>query len=315
MAILCPKMNTHPSSKSFEKAIVSNIQRFSLHDGPGIRTTVFLKGCPLRCIWCQNPECLSASPEIAFRRSRCIGCQACKETCRHGAIVPGAERRVDHARCNACGECAKACPTGALDCIGKEWSAEDLAEEVARDDDFFRESGGGITFSGGEPLMHAAFIETTSTRLRERGINIAVETCGFFAPSLAGMLVRIAECIYFDLKHMDPARHRDLTGQDNSRILENFSALAAIHGGLQPRMPVMPGLNDGVENIRRTASFILGKGIRTIHCLPYNPLGRDKLEWINTSQKPPVIEVPGPEKMEELKTVFKREGVDAIVYS
>jgi len=308
-------MSTKHTSEGLEKAIISNIQRFSLHDGPGIRTTVFLKGCPLRCLWCQNPETLSARPEISFRQERCIGCGACLEACPCGAIIRGNDRRVDYSRCTACGDCAKACPGGSLTLIGEEWRPDDLATELAMDIDFFRESGGGVTFSGGEPLLYPAFLETTCKLLHERGITVTVETCGFFDASLMDMLARSADIIYYDLKHMDSEKHRELTGRDNSRILDNFSALAASYGCLQPRIPVIPGMNDDIGNIRRCASFILSKGIRTIHCLPYNPLGRDKLTWINTSQMPQDIEAQQRDKMEELKFLFQKEGVDAIVYS
>lgn len=308
-------MSTKLSSEGLEKAIISNIQRFSLHDGPGIRTTVFLKGCPLRCLWCQNPETLSARPEISFRHERCIGCGACQTACQFGAIIRGNDRHVDYSRCTACGDCAKACPGGALTLIGEEWKPDDLASELAMDIDFFRESGGGVTFSGGEPLMYPAFLEQACKLLHEWGITVTVETCGFFDGSLMDMLARSADLIYYDLKHMDSEKHRELTGRYNSRILNNFSALAASYGFLQPRIPVIPGMNDDIENIRHCASFILSKGIRTIHCLPYNPLGRDKLSWINTSQRPQVIDAQERDKMEELKSLFQKEGVDAIVYS
>jgi len=308
-------MSTKHTSEGLEKAIISNIQRFSLHDGPGIRTTVFLKGCPLRCLWCQNPETLSAMLEISFRHKRCIGCGACLAACRYGAIIRGNDRRVDYSRCTACGDCAKACPGDALTLIGEEWRPDDLATELAMDIDFFRESGGGVTFSGGEPLMYPAFLETTCMLLHKRGITVTVETCGFFDASLMDMLARSADIIYYDLKHMDSEKHRELTGRDNSRILDNFSALAASYGCLQPRIPVIPGMNDDIGNIRHCASFILSKGIHTIHCLPYNPLGRDKLPWINTNQKPQAIEAQQRDKMEELKFLFQKEGVDAIVYS
>ncbi|MBP7736871.1 MAG: glycyl-radical enzyme activating protein [Spirochaetes bacterium] len=308
-------MNTKPSSEKIERAIISNIQRFSLHDGPGIRTTVFLKGCPLRCLWCQNPETLSARPEVAFRHKRCIGCGACLAACRYDAIIQGEDRRVDYSRCTGCGDCVKVCPGGALSLIGEEWLTEELAAELAMDKDFFRESGGGVTFSGGEPLMHPAFLRSVCGLLRGRGISVTVETCGFFDRSHVDMLAQHADVIYYDLKHMDPEKHRELTGRDNGRILENFSALAVVHGGLQPRIPVIPGMNDDNENIRRCASFILSNGIRSIHCLPYNPLGRDKLRWINTDQRPLEIKAQGTDRMEELKSLFQKEGVDAIVYS
>lgn len=297
-----------------ERAVIFDIQRFSLHDGPGIRTTVFLKGCPLRCAWCQNPESHSRNPEMAFYAERCRGCFSCRKACPREAIVDGPERRVDYLRCNACGACAEACPADALRLIGSEKDPGSLAAEVLKDRDFFADSGGGVTLSGGEPMVYPAFALRLLRQVREDGVRTAIETCGIFGMADMKKLLPYLDLVYFDLKHMDAKKHREYTGAGNRAILSNFTGLSKAFRHLQARMPVVPGFNDDEKNIRATARFLAGAGRRSIHCLPFHNLGESKLPRLHTDQRP--LGLPPAERADlaRVKKIFRQEGIDAVIY-
>jgi pyruvate formate lyase activating enzyme len=296
------------------KALVFDIQRFSLHDGPGIRSTVFFKGCSLRCLWCQNPESRAALPELAFYAERCSGCLRCAAACPAGAIERGSSARVDRSRCAACGLCAQACPAGALRLVGRSWSAEALAEELCRDRDFFDESGGGVTLSGGEPMLRAAFVAELSRLLKGRGVRVALETAGHFEPSLVDGLRGLVDLVYFDIKHADSAEHERLAGAGNELLLRSLARFVAEGFAVQPRMPVVPGANDGEANLRATARLIAGLGLGSVHCLPYHGLGASKLARLGSLQGAFSAEPPSAEAMERVRRIFEEEGIDAVVY-
>lgn len=296
-------------------AVIFDIQRFCLHDGPGIRTTVFFKGCPLRCRWCQNPESHRKNPELAYFKARCTGCGNCAAICGEGAITRNDVTCIDYSQCSACGRCAEQCSSGALRIIGKEWGAEDLAAEVLRDREFYDESGGGVTLSGGEPLMQSSFLYPFMAMLREASVNIMIETCGYFQWQSAVAILDMIDSIYFDLKVMDGALHREYTGEGNTLILENFTRLSERGDSVQARMPVIPGINDSEENIVATARFLRERGHGTIHCLPYHHLGLSKAGTISSSVA--FIDVPaaGDEIMKQVQQIFCGEGIDAVIYS
>lgn len=296
------------------RACVFDIQRFSLHDGPGTRTTVFLKGCPLRCAWCQNPESHRKEPEIAFYRERCARCFACRDVCPEGAILDGSGRRVDHDRCTGCGACARACPNGGLRLIGAEWDAGMLAAELLKDRDHFRDSGGGVTLSGGEPMVHPRFVLELFGALRKEKIHTAIETCGVFRWRDMERLLPHTGLIYYDLKHMDDRAHRAHTGSGNRRILDNFLRLSRCFSDLQARMPLIPGFNDGAENIGATAAFLKKAGRRSIHCLPYHNLGEAKIPRIRTSLAPLGIAGQDGGDLAPVRHLFRKDGIDAIIY-
>jgi pyruvate formate lyase activating enzyme len=315
----CGRAGYHHEVDSFvpegrDSAIVFDIQRFSLHDGPGIRTTVFLKGCPLFCAWCQNPESHRANPEIAFYQERCARCFACRGACPAGAIFDEPGRRVDYPRCTGCGACARVCPHDALRLIGSSWEAGDLARELERDRDCFDDSRGGVTLSGGEPMGHPGFALTLAKKLSASGIRLCVETAGAFAWESIEPILPFIQFIYFDLKLMDPRRHLEWIGADNRRILENFALLSARFEGLQARMPVIPGVNDDEANLRELAAFLRGLGRTSIHCLPYHALGESKLARIDSSHNPLRIEGDLGDSMRIVKETLAKEGIDAIVY-
>jgi glycyl-radical enzyme activating protein len=259
------------------KAPVFNIARASLHDGRGIRTVVYLKGCPLRCAWCHNPEGIGRKPEILYHESRCIRCGRCISLCpdRHKISNGGAVylRRG----CTACGNCAEACPAEALVLCGEEMTPEALFEEIARDSIYYGDSG-GVTFSGGESLLYPEFIAETLKKCRDAGINTAVETSLCVPAGNIKKVIGLTDTFIVDIKHADSEMHRALTGRDNARILENLSFLSAAHSDILIRIPLIPGQNDGEENLVRTAALInsFGPGIKAVELLKYNNLAQNK---------------------------------------
>jgi len=266
---------------SGERGLVYDIQRFSVHDGPGIRTTVFFKGCPLRCRWCQNPESLRPRIEIAFFADRCRSSGECLPTCPAGALAEGVGRVVRE-RCDGCGACVPSCAWGALQQVGRDWGAEDLAAEVARDAPFFRASAGGATLSGGEPTLQMDFATDLARRLRARGVGVGLQTCGAFAWDAFSPLLAALDFVHFDLKHSDPEAHRRWTGSDNEVILENARRLASSGAPVSFRMPVVPGVNDGTENLAATAAFLASVGVPRLHLLAYHSMGEAKLARVGS---------------------------------
>ncbi|MDZ4165551.1 MAG: glycyl-radical enzyme activating protein [Smithellaceae bacterium] len=297
-----------------KKALVFDIQRFCLHDGPGIRTTLFFKGCSLRCAWCHNPESHRARQEVAFFAHCCVQCYACREVCPKTAILTGPERRIDDSLCDGCGMCADSCLTQALRMIGKSWGTADLLREARKDRDFFISSGGGVTLSGGEPMLQADFLEGFLPHLKAEDIHVNLETCGHFPWADMERIALFLDLIYFDLKQMDTARHESCTTRGNGLILHNFRRLAASFPHLQPRMPVIPGINDDEKNIFATAALLHECAIDTIHCLPYHRLGEAKLGRIGTTRHTPDLNIADRPDLKPVVERFAREGIHVIAY-
>lgn len=260
--------------------VVYDVQGFAVHDGPGIRTTVFLKGCPLRCWWCHNPESQRAAPEIGWSHTRCQGCRRCVAACDARALSWSDDGPVrDREGCSVCGACATACPTGATKVIGEEVDAASLIGKVARDAPFFAASGGGVTFTGGEPTAQMPFLLEALDRAGEAGLHRALETCGAFGARWLEPLAARVDLFLFDLKHIDDAAHRRGTGAGNRRILVNFAALLSRVGAerLIPRVPIIPGFNADPASRRAIAHFLRARGYRgPVHLMPYHGLARDK---------------------------------------
>jgi pyruvate formate lyase activating enzyme len=294
--------------------LLFDVQRFSLHDGPGIRSTVFFKGCPLRCRWCQNPESHTPTPEMAYYQERCQACFCCEAVCPEQAITRRLEARIAFARCSACGACAAVCDPQAIVTIGQHWPVDRLVAEIEKDRDFFEDSGGGVTLSGGEFMGQHAFLACLLPALKARGLHVVLETCGVFTWQQIEPLLPHLDLIYFDLKHMAPDIHRALTGRDNNRIQENFRRLASCFADLRARMPLVPGMNDDEANLRATARFLAANRHDRIHCLPYHNLGEAKLARLQTALQPLKTSRPTPEQLAWALDIFAQEEIHAVVY-
>jgi len=286
------------------EGLIFDLKKYAITDGPGIRTTVFFKGCPLLCRWCHNPEGQSFAPEIMTRPSRCLAdCSECVSTCPEAAIVKTAGvPMLDRTRCTTCGKCADICPAQAIELVGRRISAAQLLREIEKDRIFHDDSGGGVTFSGGEPLSQPDFLSEILDLCRKKEIHATVDTCGF-AP--ADVLERIAEktdLFLFDLKALDEIKHFAFTGESNRLILENLKRLAAKGKKTVVRIPVVPGVNDDDENIRGTAEFLRSLGtISEISLLPYHKLGRDKYRGLEKKPSGDDFTPPSAERLEQIK--------------
>ena len=261
---------------------IFNIQHFSIHDGPGIRTTVFMKGCPLDCVWCHNPESKSFRPQLSFTESKCVGCGGCVKACVLGCheIVSsgdGFEHKIDRSACVLCGECCSACCYSALEITGKIYDAETVMEDVMRDGIFYETSGGGVTFSGGEPTAQPEFLKAMLAIAKENGLHTAVETCGYAKSELMLEIAGKTDLFLYDLKETDPELHRKYTGKDNALILENLRLLDEAGADIILRCPLIPDLNTDEKHLKGIADTANRHShISEIQLEPYHPLGISK---------------------------------------
>ncbi len=294
--------------------LVAQFERYAIHDGPGIRTVVYLKGCPLRCLWCHSPETQVPQPELVVRGDRCIRCGTCVVACRHEAAVETAEGfGVRRDACRACGTCADECPTGARELVGRRLTVADVLEVVERDRPFYDQSGGGVTVSGGEPLAQPAFLEAFLRACRERRLHTAVETCGVAARRTLDRVAPFTDLFLYDLKLMDDERHRRATGASNQAVLENLVRLVAGGARVRVRVPLVPGFNDDAENLEATARFVVSLGLRELDLLPYHRAGIAKYGRLGRPYALPETPPPSAAQMAEAVARLAQAGVDARV--
>jgi len=278
---------------------VFNIMRFSVHDGPGIRTTVFLKGCPLQCAWCHNPEALSAAPELMLRPERCIACGDCMALCPHGAVsVSDGVYVTQPDLCARCGTCADACAAGAREVVGRPMSVEEVMREVERDATFYRESGGGVTFSGGEPLLQHRFLLMLLRACGERSLHVAVDTSGYASPDVLYRVAELTDLFLYDLKSVNDDIHSRFTGVSGALIRGNLRRLASWGKRVVIRMPIIPGINDAAPDVEAAGRFIASLGnVVGIDLLPYHGIGAEKYARLGMPYSLPAMSTPSGDYM------------------
>lgn len=297
--------------KKKAKGLIFDIIRYAIHDGPGIRATVFFKGCPLRCQWCHNPEGQESKPEIIVKAERCAAeCERCLSVCPQAAISKnGRSITVDRAKCDSCGKCKDVCVYEALDISGREVTVQDVLKEVEKDRIFFDESGGGVTFSGGEPLMQPDFLEALLKEFKKRGIRTTVDTSGYASSEILDRISDNVDLFLYDLKVMDAKKHREYSGVSNEIVLENLRRLSEKGKKVIVRIPVIPGVNDDRENMRRIADYLLSfKNIKQINLLPFHRGGVQKYKRLGKKNLTESLQPPSNDKMEQIKKIFIDSG-------
>ncbi len=295
---------------------ISVIQRYATKDGPGIRSTVFFRGCNLVCKWCANPELLSGKKVIMSFENKCRRCGACIKACSRGAITMGQMAAViDRSKCNVCGDCVQVCPYDAYELLGKEVTPQELCDTLARDKDFYDHSGGGVTFSGGDAALQGAFVIETAERLRKAGIHTALDTAGYLAWEQLKPIVQAVDLVLYDVKAFDPQIHQECTGVDNALILENAKRIAEMGKDMIIRMIVVAGYNDTEKEIADRLSFIqsLGKSVKKLDLLNYHNLGEGKYKSLGMPYGLKGLEPCTEEKMQRILEQAQAMGIPAAI--
>ncbi len=298
--------------------IIFDIKRFSINDGPGIRTTIFLKGCPLRCVWCHNPEGISPQPQRIYTRKKCIGCHTCVDECPVKALCLHPEGIVaDEERCTLCRHCEEVCPTLAMKFAGRQWAMQDLMEEIEKERKVMTDSGGGVTLCGGEPLMHHTYLMELLTQLGQRNFHRCVDTTLYASNDVVRQVVQNCELLLVDLKHMDSDIHRRYTGVPNEPILQNLRMIAQMGADFFIRVPLIEGVNADETNIEASARFLesLPWTRKTVNLLPYHDIGKGKHEKLGTQYNPDdlAMATPGEATNQRCISQFAAHGIKAII--
>lgn len=298
-----------------QTGIIFDIKRYAIHDGPGIRTTVFFKGCPLTCPWCHNPEGIDRSPRVVYRKSKCIGDLECVGACPEKALSASPDGIItDEDLCTHCGICVNVCPAGARELVGRTETVGSLMEVIRKDIPFFDTSGGGVTFSGGEPLMQAEFLLALLEACGQEDIHRALDTTGY---TDLGTLMRVArhtDLFLFDLKFMDTEKHRRYTGVSNEQILENLEALARYGSRITIRIPLIPGINDDKDNINRTATYLAHlPQIKKVHILPYHDFQKSKYDKFSMNYNARDVKPPSSDRVETIQNQLASTGLSVEV--
>jgi len=292
---------------------VVDIQRYAVHDGPGIRTVVFLKGCPLRCAWCHNPDAIDPRPEIAFVAARCIGCGACFDVCPCDAIRLGDDRRIDRDRCDGCLLCVDECMPGALSQVGETYTVDRLLAQVLRDLPFYAESGGGVTLSGGEPLLQHRFAAAFLAAAKRAGLHTVIETCGHVRWAHMEAVLHDVDLVYFDLKLMNSVQHRQWTGVGNELILANARHVVAVRPDVVFRCPLVPGCSATEANVVALIDLLSELGQRSVHLLPYHNLGEGKLARVDSPLQPLGVAPLSRDSAQRIADRFEAAGIHTVI--
>lgn len=295
-----------------KNSLLLSVQKFSVHDGPGIRTTLFFKGCPLHCAWCHNPESQAYSAELLYDREKCSACLACLPRCPAGAIsavdgLPVTDRKA----CRSCGRCVEFCLNDARSLAGSAVNSAELLQKICRDQIFYEESGGGVTFSGGEALTHLDVLEPLAAACKDRGLHTTVDTCGYAPTDAFRRILPYTDLFLYDLKHMDPDIHRHLTGQDNRLILDNLQWLSEAGADIFLRLPLMEGINAAPDQIEAFLAHIRPLRIKQVNLLPYHNTGSSK--YFRLDREFSAFTAPSPQRLETIRTQFATLGVPTFI--
>lgn len=310
-------LSKEPSSQISESPIgvVTDIQRYSIKDGPGIRTTIFLKGCSLACEWCANPEAVSPHPELLINHNICIHCGDCVPVCpTHAFRMENDKLQFDRNLCNACGDCVSCCPEQALEIVGKRMLVEEVLDEALRDQVFYQVSGGGVTFSGGEPLLQPEFVSAISKELKASDVHVAIDTAGNVSWDSFELLLPFMDLVLYDIKFIDDSMHERYTGVDNHLILDNARRIAARGVNMIVRLVIVPGLNDSEEELQARIDFVRSlKVVDQIDLLPYHRLGVGKYSRLGKSYLHQGLQSPEELHMGSISNRIREQGFQVTI--
>ena len=285
--------------------IIFDIQRFSVHDGPGIRTTIFIKGCPLRCLWCHNPESQRIDSELFFEEGLCVYCGECIKICSEKVhTIINTKREIKRNLCRRCGKCVEACVTGALMFKGRSITADEVLNEVSKDIEYYNKSGGGITLSGGEPLAQPSFIKALLVKSKEQGIHTAIETCGYAGWAELENILNLIDLIMYDIKCLDLGLHKKYCGVSNTLIMKNLERIAVEGKDIVVRIPLIPGITDTEKNLNQIGEFLERLGIKNVELVPYHAFSEEKCRALGRDHPLRYLQTQSPQELERIRQII-----------